>query len=530
MLRFIAAAPGRTVTGGELSLALGEHASRIELLLQRLADRSLADQLPIRTGTGEPFSRFSLPELIHLFALERLRAEESEETVEEFQRRYVKCLNDRLDEIVKDEMSADLTLELDWHGLREALRLATEGGWINEGLELANSLETFSVGQWDVEFMEEVTERFMTLQLLAGTPADAVNTVLRLGVTLKRRKLSARASKAFDQARALGREHSLDDLIATADFHLSLLAAEQEDWSTALQRGSNAASIFERLGKPAAATPVAVNNSKVAEQAGDCVASARWAQTAWRLARRTSSEPLRAHAAAQFARLSIVLHEQPDATMEAFGEASDLFAQQEEYANAAIVATNAAQYAYSQKDLTAMIERSSTAVAHLRACDEPGMLAAALVDLSAGHFQTGAYAEANVVLQEADEVARQPTWLLIDRPRETPPHLRYEIAVRTLALRIFTHDRPLLGDRPVLGEARRRLPVLKDDKRVDPDLEWVLELLGMVEAGNLPASAAGKLLAELLTRPAMNKPPAGGFWLHNELHKELASPIARLQP
>lgn len=163
-------------------------------------------------------------------------------------------------------------------------------------------------------------------------------------------------------------------------------------------------------------------------------------------------------------------------------------------------------------------------VLSLEANGDRGLLAAAQVDLSAAHFSLGSPPESARDLRSAEEAAGSPEAL----GTAVPPHLRYEIGVRGLALRLFTGDRPLLGDGAVVGPARRLLPVVEDEKRVDPSIEWVLELLGAVEADNQLDEEVRPALAELLGAPANNTPQGGEFWLNEELARDAAAPAAQL--
>jgi len=527
LLCFTALAPGRTVTASELSQALGEHAARVELLLQRLVDLNLAVQTPLRTVSGQPVLRYSLPELVHLFAAERARAEQSAEATVAFQRRYVAALARRLEEVIEDELHADVSLELDTHALREALRMAAENRWVTEGLALAVNAEALAGAQPDVALIQDVAQRLIALHLAADAPEQAALAALRLAETMRRRGRPALAEEAFEQARALAARHTLPELEATAVFHLSGLAADEERWEEALRLGSSAAATFERLHKHRRTASVAMNNSNLAAQADDMTAAAQWARTAWEQSRRGPLDHIRAHAAFRYAGVAMLLDEPPSVTFDAYREATRLFADDESWGNAAVAAYCAAEVAAAIDDDATMLDFAELELAHVRRDDQPSFVAAALVNVASAHFRARAHERAARALTEAEELlcpfGPPPLSLRLD---PAPPKLRYEVLVRRLALRSVTGERGLLT---IVGPARRRLPTRPGDPRVDPELEWVLESIGMVEADEELHATLRPRLESLLRAPVEHRPPYGSFWLYDDLPTE-PEPVAALDP
>jgi hypothetical protein len=187
-----------------------------------------------------------------------------------------------------------------------------------------------------------------------------------------------------------------------------------------------------------------------------------------------------------------------------------------------------------------MIECLTSAVAHEERSDRPEHLACELVELSAAQVRNSDYTRAETTLRRADYVAQRklftglapalaaklglkPSW-------SVRSHLRYEIAVRLVAVGLFTTRKALLGDEPVVGIARRRLPVVPNDDRVDPELEFVLEIIGMVLAHDMSGDDARLLLRQLLVTGAVNPPPEPEFWVHDALDPEPAAAYRLLLP
>ena len=136
----IPAAPGSSLTGPDLGQVTGESAISRELLLIRLADRSLASQAMLWMPNGDTVARFTLYSLVRLFALERLIDEVSADEIREFRRRYITVLRDQITELADETDSAELSGELDPARFHAAEGLAEAEGWLDLARDLAESL------------------------------------------------------------------------------------------------------------------------------------------------------------------------------------------------------------------------------------------------------------------------------------------------------------------------------------------------------------------------------------------------------
>ena len=462
VFRLLAAAPGAALTGDELGHCMDTPAYRQERLLNRLVDRSLARCEIVRLSNGRVLATFSHHELVRLFAAERLAEEDSPETVRTFQRRSVTHLRARIE--VEEAGSASPLGELDPARIHAALRLAEEQGWLDLATGLAAALHVLYTSLGELDALEDVNRTRIALHLRRGEPAEAVRACLLNATTLRGAKAPAQAGAAAREAVRLTREHRLPaSLLGDAEFTHSLALWDLEEWSPALRAGERAVSAFTLAGMGAAATTVAINNAKVARQAGDLVAAREWGRKATELADRWGGGEHRAHARNVHGRA--LLRDHPDAALGVFRPAAALWESMEHWSNAGVEYGNAANAAENTRDWAEAIRLRMRAVDMWeRAGGSPDQLAESLVSLSAHHATVGDEELAAATLDRAVRVVAHATG--------AGSLIREEVLVRHVAAELCCADgRPVpdLPDPPeesqaeaVAPELRRARGVLRD--------------------------------------------------------------------
>ena len=502
VLRLVVAAPGAAVTGAELGHCLQAPALRQELLLNRLADRSLAFPTLVRMPAGELLATFRLFDLVRLFAAERLAEDEPPDAVREFRHACVSYLSARLAEITDQEYGAQLTGELDPSRFHAALRLAKDNEWLDLAAELAVGLHVLYSARGELDAIVGVNEDRVALHLRQGRPEEAVKACLLNADTLRSASAAGPAADAARRAAGIAREYGLHDRVAEAEFKLSLCRWEQEEWAEALAAGDRAVTTLTSAGRGAAAVPIAINNSRIARRTDDLDLAVRWGRRALDLAERWGTAEYRAMAANECGlteenagnlAAALELYRRSAAAQRAFGNHENAAI---DYANAASMAARLADPATAVHLLSEAVELWQQAENHPRALES-------LIDLSALHVEQDAYEQAARFLTRAARLARAEA-------AHAPALLRAEVLTRHAAIRLFDAS---LDAEPVEPQS-----ALAEDT----ELTRVHNAVEHHRAGALGLRQAQKQTRPLLTSWTRNTAPRNDPWVYEELGAEAA--------
>lgn len=499
--RLITAAPGSAVSGPELGHCLNAPAFRQELLLNRLVDRSLAQQEVLRLPAGNLLATFILFDLVRLFAKERLEEEEPAEVVKDFQHRSVSYLCGRLTEITDQSSTAHLAGELDPGRFHAAQYVAEHNGWLDLATELALGLHILYSARGELGAIVSVNETRVSLLLRLGRPEEAVKVCLLNADTLRSARATGPAADAARQAAGLAREHQLPHLVAEAEFKLSVLLWEQQRWQAAVAAGERAVSILTAVGRGAAAVPIAINNARMAREAEDTAGALRWAGTATELADRWGDTDYRAMALNQRG----LAEEDADdsrAAVETYCRAAALWESISNWNHAANDYDNAAAAAGHLEDPAGAVHLRERAAELWDRGQSHARLVEALVDLSVTHARAGDDGEVSSALDRAEQVcvAHEPV---------VPELLRDEVSVRRQAARLrgSSHaEQPTVPRPPMSDQA--------------DDIEAARQVLRRHHAGSLTTRQANRELRSLLTTSTHNRIERPDAWVYEEMGAE----------
>lgn len=434
----ITAAPGSAVTGADLGHCLQESASRQELLLNRLADRSLAKQTFLRAPAGDVLASFSLHDLVHLFATEQRDEEEPDDDVRQFRYRFVERLNRQLVAITGQEESAELTGEIDPARFHAAERMAETEKWLDLATDLSIGLYVLYKTRKELDSIIEINEVRVRLHMLRGQPDEAARICLINADDLRRMQASRPALAAAQQARQIAQDHGLAARTAEADFKISLIMGDLKDWKGALEAGSQAVAEITKLGRESAAIGAAMNNCTFALLMGDRAAALEWARRAVEIAGRWGSQSQKASAALRYGRAQ-ELARNYSAAIESRQQARMLWEAERHWWNAAMSCTEAAWAANSAHDMTTAAHMLGSATDYWERGKHLPQLLESLINLSAWHAQSHSFEQAEATLDRASKAAS-------DSP-EPPPLMQLEIQVRQEVVRAFLNTAPSEGRR-----------------------------------------------------------------------------------
>ncbi|MFJ8028711.1 trypsin-like peptidase domain-containing protein [Streptomyces sp. NPDC096311] len=497
VFRLIAAAPGAAVNGAELGHCLKAPAMRQELLLNRLVDRSLARQDLVRLPAGALLATFRLYDLVLLYAREQLDLTEPPAEIQEFQRAGVAYLVNRLAEITDQRYGAQLIGELDPSRFHAALSLAEQNGWLEMATELMIGLHVLYSARGELDAVVDVNDDRIALHLRRGDPEEAVKTCLLNADTLRSGQALKAAVAAARKAVGLAREHRLPVRVAEAEFKLSMLLWEAEDWTGALSAGERAVDTLTTTGRAAAAVPVAINNFRIARRACNTDKALRWGRKSVELADRWGSSEHRAMACNECG----VAEEDAGNLQQALGlyrRGAALWEQAEEPWNTANCNTNAARTAALLDDPTTAVHLYQVAADWWeRGNDRPRVLET-LIDLSAVYAAEDAHQQAVNVLARAERLA-------LGDASDAPAMLCAEVLIRHAAARLFADD-PAAGAE---GDA--------PDTTEDEELDRIRTILAHRRSGTLTMHQAREETRSLLTTRTRNQAPRNTPWIYEAL-------------
>jgi hypothetical protein len=383
VLRVLGAIPAGRVSGEEVAKCLETPVPRAQLLLNRLVDFSLAEHQPVWTLGERPTPTFRLPELIRLFAAERLEVEELAKTVTAFRRASVAHLLAHSEAQIDRGYGGDTTSELDPGRLHDALRVAHGEGWPELGIRLGSIVKRVYEDQRDTERYLSAGQMLADLQVRSGDAQAGVRALLRDAEQLAGRfEQPAVAIDVLSSARRLATEHALGTLEPEIVFRISLARGDLNEWTEALEAGELAVQMFERVDRLAATVSICINNGRLAHKVGKPQHALGWARKAWDRSPLVDAELKASAASALAAELSVA---EPSEAIELWREAARQYDACGWVENAAIMARNAAFAAKQLNDL-------STAIALLKGVAERYRArmalnyAATLVELSGLHF------------------------------------------------------------------------------------------------------------------------------------------------
>lgn len=497
--RFLPAAPGRGVSGPELAYATQGAVARTELHLNRLVDRSLADSEFVGLREGLATAVFRLPELVHVFALERLGAEEEQSVADEVSRRCSAYVRDRLQETIASEDATRLEYELDAARPLAALRLATHRGWDDIAIDLAVALSILLNTQKDTEALHEVHGERIALYLRSGRIEDAVEAHLEHAARLQGDSQQRyMAAEALHEAAELAKSAGNVVLAATALLRLSLLLGKSEEWTASREAGGKAAELLLSAGKNRTAVPAVLNCCRLAAETGDSSGRLRWAEKAVSLASAYDTAERRAMALHELG-LAQADHERHLEAMATFEASCEAFADAENYWNAANGASLAAMMADILMYAADRVRLLKTAVEHRQEAGNAPKLAAEVVALSAAYATTGKANEVSACLERAHRI-------IVGLEEEALDGFKYELALRRRALHLLHPD--LAEDVAVPPPAG------------EPSLRQLAEAIGDHRRGAEPTDKTLATAEFLLGAPLLNQVEPGEFWLYEDLGEE----------
>ncbi|MFE6157601.1 trypsin-like peptidase domain-containing protein [Streptomyces sp. NPDC056486] len=509
ILRLITAAPGSAITGAELGHCLQAPALRQELLLNRLVDRSLALQNLVRMPAGQLLATFRLFDLVRLFAMERLQKDEPSEAVREFQQASVSYLCARLTEITNQTHGAQLSGELDPTRFHAAQRLAQDNEWLDLAADLAIGLHVLYTARGELDAVISVNNDRIALHLRQGRPEEAVKTCLLNADTLRGAGASGPAADAARRAASIAREYQIHARVAEAEFRLSLILWDQEEWADSLAAGDRAVTTLTSANRSAAAVPVAINNCRIARRMDDLDLALRWGRTATDLADRWSAADYRATACnerglaeddAGNTRAALVLYRR----------AATLWEEIDNLGNAANDYDNAARTAQSLDDAATAVHLQQLAADLWHRGELYSRSLEALIDASSLYAEQQAHEQVTRILARAERLA-------LSVASTAPALLRCEVLVRHAAARLFHHD-PDTGPSP--GHDIEDPRTAEEETAEDEELARVRAVLTRHQAGKLTERKAQREVRSLLTTRTRNWAPQDPPWVYEDLGQE----------
>ncbi|MFD5952103.1 trypsin-like peptidase domain-containing protein [Streptomyces collinus] len=508
VFRLLTAAPGSAGSAPELGHCVDEPPYTQELLLNRLADRSLARNEVVRTADGSMLATFFLFDLPRLFAKERLADEEPADTVLGFRNRSTAFLSRRLREMTVSAADAQISAELDPARFEAALHMAEEHEWLDIATQLAIDLYVLADVRGEVDAIEAINRIRASLHLRGGDPEQAAKTFLGSAESLMRKEAFGAARTAARESIRIAEAYDLGLPLANARFQLSLIMWELEAFAEALHAGADAARKLIDLGQEAAAVPVAINNSKTALAVGDVTQARFWAQKASELAERWGDGEERAIACEVKSMAAARAGDLREAVALSRRSAA-WWEEVQAWENAATLIENAARYALRAADVTTAAELLNTAVAHLERGKLSARAAIDLGDLGALQFRVGSYTQAYFTLDRALRM------LTADDPA-TPALLPGEIRLRRAAVVLFA---PELADSGALLPAPAGPPEKPAAEASDTELSRIGEVLRRHTAGELALADTLRQVEDFLAMDIRNRPTPSEPWLYRSMGK-----------
>ena len=505
VFRLIAATPGAATSGAELGHCLDAPPLRQELLLNRLVDRSLADQRIVASISGDVLATFSLFDLVLLFAKEKL-AEEATDVVRDFQLRAVNYLRNHLTELLQQEVGASLMGGLDPSRFHAATRLADEQGWLPLAVGLMTNLRLLYESRGERSSLIAADDTLIRLYLQSGHADAAAAVCLRKADFLWESDVSS-ATESARQAGSIAHEHHLPARAAEAAFKLSILLWKQGDLPGSLAAGKRAVLMLTNIGHDAAAVPVANNNCRVAVLAGDAINAVEWGRRATDLANRWGDAAARASAAFERGRAEHLAKNYRQA-IEFAQEAESLYQAEEDWWNAAVSSSNAADAAQQIGDLTLAVELRAKVVDHRQRQGDLPHVVQSLIDLGAVYVLSGDYQSARRVLARGIDAIRD------DRDSSIPNLLGIEVLVRHATALLFL-DQPH-APYTELADLDHRDWLAEDGGR-DEELEHLRDVLEHFRNGALGIDEARREAQPLLTSAARHAPEPVPAWLYEQM-------------
>ncbi|HEV2635897.1 MAG TPA: hypothetical protein VGX23_12160 [Actinocrinis sp.] len=221
-------------------------------------------------------------------------------------------------------------------------------------------------------------------------------------------------------------------VFADAQFRLSLILADSEDWSGALRAGEQAFTVLDSAGRKSVAVPVAINNCKLAWKTEESDLALKWGGIAIRLAEQRGDAVDRAVATHHLALVEGNANRLATA-IQTSRRAAGLWKDRGYWWDAAIASENAARDAEVLGDLAAATELWSMAVDYREREDSRPHLVATLINLSAVYATGESYPLVVTILKRAQ---RQ----LDEGARSAHPALAFELDVRYQAAGMFLPD------------------------------------------------------------------------------------------
>ena len=504
VLRLMPVVPGLSTTAPEFAHGLRDVEARVELDLNRLVDLSMAGATI--ADRPAPVATFVLPELIRLFARERLTAEVAADAVDDFARQCAGYLRDALKKSVASDDVYRLDFELDAAKPMAALTVATAKGWDDIAIDLSADLHVVFGIQKDLAAMDRIHASMVGLYVRNGRMTDAARAYMRYASELaKTYGRPERAQEILRAAAEMAKSYGDVQLAATALLQASVALGKREDWAPALRIGEEAALLLLAAGKRRAAVPAVLNCCSLASLVPDQEARMRWATEAVALTANHSRADRQSMAQWELGGAQAAARQYQNA-LGSFEAAAALDAEAGAHPDAAVAAASAASMAANLGRDADCIRLSELSARHWEEAHEAPLLAAQLVNLSAAYLKAGKKRQAAATLARADRVAG-------GIEQEELRTFRYELGVRRRVFR-FVHP----------DAAREWAPV----EVGEPDSSAVqAELLSDLSrrAAEPPRSrwSTRRARAEalgLLTRPLFNHPPAGRLSFYEDLDDE----------
>ncbi|MEU9290995.1 serine protease [Streptomyces sp. NPDC048275] len=509
VLRLITAAPGSALTGAELGHCLQAPALRQELLLNRLVDRSLALQDLVRMPAGRLLATFRLFDLVRLFAMERLQEDEPSDAVSEFQHASVSYLCARLTEITDQTHGAQLSGELDPTRFHAAQRLAQDNEWLDLATDLAIGLHVLYTARGELDAIIGVNDNRIALHLRQGRSEEAVKACLLNADTLRGAGAFGPAADAARQAAGIAKEYRLHQHVADAEFRLSLILWDQEEWAESLTAGERAVTTLTSAGRSAAAVPVAINNCRIARRMDGFDLALRWGRTATELADQWSTAEYRAMACNERG-LAEDDAGNTRAALDLYRRAASLWEGIDNLGNAANDYANAAFTAHSLDDPATAVHLQQLAADLWQRAETYPRVLEALIDASSLYAVQEAHEQATRVLARAERLA-------LGVASGAPGLLRCEVLVRHAAARLF-HEDPDTG--PSAGEDTDERRTAEAETAKDDELSRVRNVLTRYQAGELAEREARREVHSLLTTRTRNRAPRNPPWVYEKLGQD----------
>ena len=503
VLHMMAATPGSVVTAGELGHCLDKPSASQELLLNRLADRSLVRQALLRMPDESFLATFMLFELVRLFAAEMLGQNVSDTLIREFQLRAVTYLRDRLAEINGDASRAELSGELDPARFHAAERLAEDAGWLDVAIELAEGLWLLYHIRKEVDSMIELNKVRVGIYIRRGQYNLAARSCMINAEILRSMRATVQALASVQWAREIARERDLPIEAAEADFLISVLQADQENWRAALEVGERAALELTELGREWAVVPVALNNFHLARKMKDTGGVVKWGRVASELADRSRNRALRGDALLARGVAECWSRNYAEA-IEFTQQAAATFSARKYWAAAAFALEYREYCAKKIGDIDIRVESLSAAADYRERQRDPTIFIRTLIDLSAVYTTAGSYQLASSTLARALQA-------MGDRASAVPVPLGFEVRVRAAAIQEFlapsASQAYISDDLPAAGAQKG-------------ELRRALEVLQSLRSGHLSGPKARDRLLPLMTSSSAWNSPDERLALHDELGEE----------